>query len=412
MAAQLYKTASGRLFHAGAIAIVMVGLPARGKTHVSRSLYRYLRWLGVSTRVFSVGNYRRERLDNQEALELRLKIADTCLSDMIEWLEKGGGQVGIYDGNNVTDQRRKEINERLLARDIHSVCDKPEIVLANIRSVKVSSPDYYGWDPDAAVVDYENRIKEHEAHYETINDPNLPFVKLLNVGERLVVNHVQGYLQSRIVYYLMNLHNQPRTIFFARAGMALDERKYRSDSDLSPEGWEYAHKLKDFILNYRDHKDALTGKTADELRSLSVWTSTQKKSRQTGSVFSEGGIPVRQYSMLNQLNPGEVDGMSLEEIKEKYPDEVIRAKEDPYRHRYPRAESYHDLAVRLEGIIMELEREKNDVLIIAHETVLRCLYAYLFDRPESQIPQISIRRGTVLVVTPSAYGCKEARLSL
>lgn len=30
---------------------------------------------------------------------------------------------------------------------------------------------------------------------------------------------------------------------------------------------------------------------------------------------------------------------------------------------------------------MELEREKHDVLIIAHESVLRCLYAYLFDRP-------------------------------
>lgn len=44
-------------------------------------------------------------------------------------------------------------------------------------------------------------------------------------------------------------------------------------------------------------------------------------------------------------------------------------------------QSYHDLAVRLESVIMELEREKNDVLIIAHETVLRCLYAYLFDRP-------------------------------
>lgn len=37
-------------------------LPARGKTHVSRSLCRYLRWLGVPTRVFSVGNYRRERM--------------------------------------------------------------------------------------------------------------------------------------------------------------------------------------------------------------------------------------------------------------------------------------------------------------------------------------------------------------
>lgn len=32
---------------------------------------------------------------------------------------------------------------------------------------------------------------------------------------------------------------------------------------------------------------------------------------------------------------------------------------------------------------MELEREKNDVLIIAHDSILRCLYAYLFDRPDN-----------------------------
>jgi hypothetical protein len=38
----------------------MFRLPARGKTHVSRSLSRYLRWLGVQTAVFSLGNYRRQ----------------------------------------------------------------------------------------------------------------------------------------------------------------------------------------------------------------------------------------------------------------------------------------------------------------------------------------------------------------
>ena len=41
----------------------------------------------------------------------------------------------------------------------------------------------------------KERIKQHELDYETISDTSLPFVKLMNVGERLIVNHVQGYLQ-------------------------------------------------------------------------------------------------------------------------------------------------------------------------------------------------------------------------
>jgi 6-phosphofructo-2-kinase/fructose-2,6-biphosphatase 4 len=38
---------------------------------------------------------------------------------MIEWLQHGGGQVGIYDGNNITDDRRKEIHDKLVSNDIH-----------------------------------------------------------------------------------------------------------------------------------------------------------------------------------------------------------------------------------------------------------------------------------------------------
>lgn len=35
---------------------------ARGKTHISRALERYLRWMGVTTQVFSLGDYRRRIL--------------------------------------------------------------------------------------------------------------------------------------------------------------------------------------------------------------------------------------------------------------------------------------------------------------------------------------------------------------
>ncbi|CAG8433501.1 6720_t:CDS:10 [Ambispora gerdemannii] len=412
MAASLYKTDSGRMFHAGTIAIITVGLPARGKTHVSRSLCRYLRWLGVQTKVFSVGNYRRhvmgtpKRLPrdffspgNQDTAEQRNIIANACLQGMIEWFKKGG-QVGIYDASNTTERRRREIHETLIKHDVHpvfieSICEKPEIIESNIRSVKISSPDYLGWDPEEAVKDYWERINNHMPYYETINDPSLDFVKLVNVGEQIIVNNVNGYLQS---------------------GECLNEEaSQKTDAGLSPCGREYAERLKNFILNLREREKQERreqGWGDEEERQLIVWSSARQQCLQTAQPFAEAGFTVSPRTLMGEINLGEADGLSNEELKEKFPKEYARQQQNPYHHRYPRAESYHDLAVRLEAVILELEREKNDVLIIAHETVLRCLYAYLFDRPEEEIPTLAIPRDDLIEVIPSAYGCKEKRVKI
>lgn len=68
MVAPLYTTDSGLLFHAGKILVVTVGLPARGKTHISRALERYLRWAGVKTAVISLGDYRRKVIGGAQKL--------------------------------------------------------------------------------------------------------------------------------------------------------------------------------------------------------------------------------------------------------------------------------------------------------------------------------------------------------
>ena len=68
MVAPLYTTASGLLFHAGKILVCTVGLPARGKTHISRALERYLRWTGVKVQVISLGDYRRKVLGSAQNL--------------------------------------------------------------------------------------------------------------------------------------------------------------------------------------------------------------------------------------------------------------------------------------------------------------------------------------------------------
>jgi broad specificity phosphatase PhoE len=45
-----------------------------------------------------------------------------------------------------------------------------------------------------------------------------------------------------------------------------------------------------------------------------------------------------------------------------------------YHFRYPRGESYRDVVERLEPMIMELERG-DDLLVISHQAVIRCLLA-------------------------------------
>jgi broad specificity phosphatase PhoE len=66
-------------------------------------------------------------------------------------------------------------------------------------------------------------------------------------------------------------------------------------------------------------------------------------------------------------------------------------------------QSYHDLAVRLEPIILELEREQNDLLIIAHESVLRVLYGYLMACNAADIPFLSFPRNEIIEVCSRSY---------
>lgn len=81
--------------------IAMVGLPARGKTYISKKLARYLNWIGIFTKVYNLGEYRRNatsayksheffRPDNQEAMAIRTECALRALEDACKWLQEKG----------------------------------------------------------------------------------------------------------------------------------------------------------------------------------------------------------------------------------------------------------------------------------------------------------------------------------
>jgi len=393
--------------------ICMVGLPARGKTYIAKKLCRYLNWIGINTSVFNVGEYRRKATteynshqfflaSNTEAMKVRQQVAETALSDCLKWLESPeGGDVAIFDATNVTLERRAMVYKKVVEESnfmclfIESLCDNPDLISANIAAVKVNGPDYAGMNKEEAVQDFLKRIEHYEDCYVPLGDDEsekrLSYMKVINAGERLVINRSAGNLQSRIGYWLMNIHITPRTIYLTRHGeseMNLDGR-IGGNSSLSERGNKYAGELARY---FEEHP----------VKDLRVWTSWMKRTIQTARGIQ---APQERWKALNEIDAGICEGMTYEEIKAEHPVDYAARERNKMTYRYPRGESYQDLISRLETVIMELERQEN-VLVVGHQAVLRCILCYLCEKSLDELPYVKVPLHTLIKLTPVAYGCE------
>ncbi|KAF2884529.1 hypothetical protein ILUMI_21645 [Ignelater luminosus] len=396
--------------------IAMVGLPARGKTYISKKLSRYLNWIGINTRVFNLGEYRRHatsayksheffRPDNAEAMAIRTQCAVEALEDVCQWLENGG-EVAVFDATNSTLDRRKMIQDIVVNKMgyklffVESICDDPKIIEQNIMEVKISSPDYAYMNKDSVLTDFLKRIEHYQERYEPLDEKeekDLSFMKIYNTGEKVLVHKHEGHIQARIVYYLMNIHITPRTIYLTRHGESEQnlEGRIGGDSNLSQRGKQYGAALSKFIKE-------------QQIRGLRVWTSWLKRTIQT---VSDIPAPQERWKALNEIDAGICEEMTYEEIKEQYPDDFAARDCNKFAYRYPRGESYEDLVARLEPVIMELERQEN-VLVVSHQAVLRCLLAYFLDKSADELPYLRVPLHTIIKLTPVAYGCRMEHIKL
>ncbi|KAB5596451.1 6-phosphofructo-2-kinase [Ceratobasidium theobromae] len=371
-------------------------------------------WLEYSVEVFNVGQLRRSKArakkeksgivedhtasyfshSDDKASQLREALAEECLESLISWLKKGGN-VAIHE--KIAARVAKE--PELVVLFLESYCDDPAVIAANV-ALKVSSgdPDYAHMSRDDAERDFRNRIKHYEAVYETMTEPHLSYVKIINVGSQVQMYRIHGYLQSRIAFYLMNLHLKPRSIFMSRHGESQFnvEGKIGGDAPLSARGRQYAAALPGLI------KDNIGG------AGLTVWTSTLQRTIETAAQLP---YPKLTWKSLDELDAGVCDGMTYEEIEAAYPEDFEARDDDKFNYRYRGGESYRDVVVRLEPVIMELERQDN-VLVIGHQAIIRCLYAYFHNLSQEELPYINIPLHTVIKLTPKAYGCDEERYTL
>ncbi|KAF9582538.1 Fructose-2,6-bisphosphatase [Lunasporangiospora selenospora] len=386
---------------------------------------RYLQWLGIATKVFNVGNYRRklqavsagstthEFFDpsNQEGARIRSEASLEALNDMLYWFTKEQGIVAVYDATNATRAKRQILLDSCARHDIQvmfieSVYENEALRLQNMIET-TGSPDYETVEAKVALQDFQERVKHYEGTYETLSTmvhedgqkKEQSFIKLVDAGSDVIISQIHGYLQSRIVYYLMNLHVAPRTFYFSRHGESLFNvmGKLGGDSDLSARGRQYARSLPRLVSTFIPSANKLT-----------VWTSTMRRTISTAQFLPNNKLA---WKALDEIDAGVCDGLTYEEVEERFPEDFANRDDDKFNYRYIGGESYRDVVQRLEPVLMDLERQ-TDVLIIGHQAILRCIYAYFMNYSHERLPYIKIPLHTVIALTPGAYTCEERRFKV
>ncbi|KAK4536583.1 hypothetical protein CDCA_CDCA09G2608 [Cyanidium caldarium] len=416
---EMARPAAQTLYMVRKLVIVMVGLPARGKSHIAQQLARYLNWLGHRTSIFNVGVIRRRMLgesgcdasffaaDNPEGMRLRWLFAQHALTEMLQWLFEENGQVGIFDATNSTVTRRRYVREHLERYGVRvlfleSIVDDERIVEQNILATKLNSPDYRHKDAEFAVHDFKTRLRNYEQASETITESEgCSFIQIIDGGRKFVLCNLKGHLQSKIVSYLNSVHIMPRTVYLSRHG----ESEWNvtgqlgGDPVITARGEQYAKQLSVFL------RREFRGQSM-----LSVWCSQLRRTWLTVRHIATDSCIC--WRSLNEINAGICEGMTYEQIRTELPSEWEQRKHDKLRYRYPGGESYQDVIQRVEPIILEIERQTKPLLIVAHNAIIRSIYAFYKGLRQEEVPHVDIPLHTLIRLRTRPYGCDEQRFEL
>ena len=195
------------------LCIVMVGLPARGKSTIASKLKENLIKDGVKARIFNNGDLRRKFVrketsspefydpKNSEAVAVRENIALKNIRRAKEYLGKQG-QVAILDATNASLKRRQEISNIL--RDhpllfIECINGDEKILEASILR-KIALPEFRHLEKGAAIQSFKQRIMYYNTIYCPLKD-EINRVKLdslnNNIMEEEIVEHIPYYDRIR-----------------------------------------------------------------------------------------------------------------------------------------------------------------------------------------------------------------------
>ena len=374
--------------------IVMVGLPARGKSTIASKLKENLIRNNIKTRIFNNGDLRRKLSpedtsypefyspDNWDGVRLREKIALINIRRATDYL-KGSGRVAILDATNVSLRRREKTAEILADHPIlfiECVNDDEEILKASIDR-KIAHPEFSHLGREAAVRSFRQRIDYYQDIYIPVKEET-NFIKLDSLYNKISDEEVSEEIPyyDRIRDFLVT--DTVKNLFLIRHGETWFNLQNRigGNSGLTGNGKLQAEALAQYFKN---KKVPL------------IFTSKKKRTVQTAFPISRlqencAIIPLEEF---NEINSGDCECMSYKEIRDRMPHVYSARKQNKYDYIYPQGEGYVTMKERVDrGIKKALYLSSNpqNIMIIGHRAVNRMILSHFLYRRKEDVPYIYV----------------------
>jgi broad specificity phosphatase PhoE/predicted kinase len=374
--------------------IVLMGLPARGKSTLALRLRDAFQKIGVSARIFNNGNLRRiyRPLDdtansefyspeNKAAVALREGFARMNMERARAYL-RNSGRIAILDATNAQRTRRAVIERHLNDHPllfIECVNDDEDILNLSIQE-KVNLPEFAHLK-DRAVKEFLQRIDYYkmiytplklERNYIRIDSLQNMIIKEKHSDVIPFYERLRDYLVTDEVKNLFLIrHTQTQFNVASRIG---------GNSPLTKKGRTQARALGEFFKK----------------RKISyIFTSEKTRTMDTARAICEMQDNCRIISLkeFNEIRAGICERMTYEDIEEKMPQVFKKRGADKYHYVYPDGESYETMKPRITQGIKKaffLNRRANNIMIVGHQAVNRMILSHFLYRREDDVPYIYV----------------------
>ena len=179
-------------------------------------------------------------------------------------------------------------------------------------------------------------------------------------------------------------------LILVRHALTVDNQKSRLsghiDSELSEEGKEQIDKITNYLKDFDIDK---------------IYTTTSSRTKDTVKKLSElKSIEIIEKESLKEISFGDFEGLTFDEIKDKYPKEFQDMIEKGYEYKYPNGESlidsYNRVCIELDNIISN--NDDRTILICSHGGTIRNIITYLISNSYKYHWNFKIDNGSVTIL--------------